>query len=138
MKQQNHINIQNQLSLAPSYDGKEPTQFNTWLDNVERLAKQFREPEENVALHTSRRFPHRFIQDQKTLNLTWLDHTKLREIYSDGTSPAAAQSKLASIKQNGKACMNILKISQNCCTKHINRNPKDLAQICLPVDLLKA
>ena len=67
MKQQNHINIQNQLSLAPSYDGKEPTPFNTWLDNVERLAKQFREPEENVALHTSRGSLHRFIQDQKTL-----------------------------------------------------------------------
>ena len=58
----------------------EPTQFNTWLDNVERLAKQFREPEENVALHTSRGSLHRFIQDQKTLNLTWLEIIpKLRE-----------------------------------------------------------
>ena len=126
MKQQNHINIQNQLSLAPSYDGKEPTQFNTWLDNVERLAKQSREPEENVALHTSRGSLHRFIQDQKTLNLTWLEIIpKLREIYSDCTSPAAAQSKLASIKQNGKSLHEYIENFTKLLHQAHNRNPKD-------------
>ena len=101
MKQQNQISIQNQLSLAPSYDGADPKQFNTWLDNVKRLAIQFGEPCGDVALYTSRGSLYRFLQEQNKLRIEWKDCVpKLREIYSDCTSK---QTKLASIKQNGKS-----------------------------------
>ena len=34
------INKQHQLNMVPSYDGKDPKQLCTWLDDIERLSIQ--------------------------------------------------------------------------------------------------
>ena len=126
MKEQNQISKQNQLSLAPSYDGADPKQFNTWLDNVKRLAIQFAEPYGNVALYTSRGSLYRFLQEHKNLQTEWEDLVpKLREIYSDCTSAAAAQSKLASIKQNGKSMHGYIENFTELLNQAHNKEPAD-------------
>ena len=126
MKTQNQISIQNQLTLAPSYDGADPKQFNTWLDNVKRLAIQFGESYGNVALYTSRGTLYRFLQEQNTLKLEWKDCVpKLRETFSDCTSKAEAQERLATIKQNGKSLHGYIDNFTELLSQAHNKEPKD-------------
>ena len=126
MKTQNQISIQNQLTLAPSYDGADPKQFNTWLDNVKRLAIQFGESYGNVALYTSRGTLYRFLQEQNTLKLEWKDCVpKLRETFSDCTSKAEAQERLAKIKQNGKSLHEYIDNITELLSQAHNKEPKD-------------
>ena len=51
--------------MAPSYDGKDPKQFYTWLDEVERLSIQYEMPKTEVAQITSRGSVHKYIQELK-------------------------------------------------------------------------
>ena len=126
MKQQNQISIQNQLTLAPSYDGADPKQFNTWLDNVKRLAIQFGEPCGDVALYTSRGTLYRFLQEQNKLSIEWKDCVpKLRETFSDCTSKAEAQERLAKIKQNGKSLHGYIDNFTELLSHAHNKEPKD-------------
>ena len=126
MKTQNQISIQNQLTLAPSYDGADPKQFNIWLDNVKRLAIQFGESYGNVALYTSRGTLYRFLQEQNTLQLEWKDCVpKLRETFSDCTSRAEAQERLAKIKQNGKSLHEYIDNFTELLSQAHNKEPKD-------------
>ena len=125
MKQQNQISIQNQLTLAPSYDGADPKQFNTWLDNVKRLAIQFGENCGDVALCTSRGTLYRFLQEQNKLSIEWKDCIpKLRETFSDCTSKAEAQELLAKIKQNGKSLHRYIDNFTELLSQAHNKEPK--------------
>ena len=85
MSRQNEISKQNHLSLAPSYDGVDPKQFSSWLEDVKRLANQLEMKEFEVATNTSRSSVHRYLLELKQQNT------------------AAAQSKLSSIKQKGRS-----------------------------------
>ena len=47
--------------MAPSYDGKYPEQFYTWLDDTERLSIQNTMTKTEVAQITSRGTVHKYI-----------------------------------------------------------------------------
>ena len=103
MSMQNTISKQHHLTLAKSYDGTDPTQFYSWLDEIERLSTQLNMPKLEVAQHTARGPVHRYIGELKTQAKEWKDILIcLRERFSDCTSTAAAQSKLSKLKQEGR------------------------------------
>ena len=104
LNMQTQINKQHHLNMAPSYDGKDPKQFYTWLDDIERLSNQFTMTKTEVAQITSRGSVYKYIQELKLQNYTWdIIKVKLRERFSDCTSTAAAQNKLSSLKQDGRS-----------------------------------
>ena len=99
LNMQTQINKQHHLNMAPSYDGKDPKQFYTWLDDIERLSNQFTMTKTEVAQITSRGSVYKYIQELKLQNYTWdIINVKLRERFSDCTSTAAAQNKPSSLK----------------------------------------
>ena len=103
MSMQNTINKQHHLTLAKSYDGTDPTQFYSWLDEIERLATQLDMQKIVVAQHTARGPVHRYIGELKEQAKEWKEIlTCLRERFSDCTSTAAAQDKLSKLKQEGR------------------------------------
>ena len=90
--------------MATSYDGKDPKQFYTWLDDIERLSIQNSMTQTEVAQITSRGSVHKYIQEFKLQNYNWDGiKNKLRERFSDCTSTAAARNQLSSLKQDGKS-----------------------------------
>ena len=104
LNMQTQINKHHHLNMAPSYDGKDPKQFYTWLDEVERLSIQYEMPKTEVAQITSRGSVHKYIQELKLQNFGWdTIKVKLRERFSDCTSTAAAQNKLSLLKQDGNS-----------------------------------
>ena len=104
LNMQTQINKQHHLNMAPSYDGKDPKQFYTWLDDIERLSIQYTMSKTEVAQITSRGSVHKYIQELKLQNYAWdVIKVKLRERFSDCTSTAAAQNKLSSLKQDGRS-----------------------------------
>ena len=104
LNMQNQLNKQHHLNMAPSYDGKDPKQFYTWLDDIERLSIQNSMTQTEVAQITSRGSVHKYIQELKLQNYNWDSiKNKLRERFSDCTSTAAARNKLSSLKQDGKS-----------------------------------
>ena len=101
---QTQINKQQHLNMAPSYDGKDPKQFYTWLNDIERLSIQNTMTKTEAAQITSRGSVHKYIQELKLQNYPWdVIKVKLRERFSDCTSTAAAQNKLSSLKQHGRS-----------------------------------
>ena len=101
---QTQIAKQQLLIQAKPYDGKNPTELYHWLDEVNRLSSQNGYTHIEVATQTSRGSVHRYITELVKQNLEWDKiKTLLRERFSDCSSSAAAQNKLASLKQNGKA-----------------------------------
>ena len=104
LNMQTQINKQQHLNMAPSYDGKDPKQFYTWLDDTERLSNQFTMTKTEVAQITLRGPVYKYFQELKLQNYTWdIIKVKLRERFSDCTSAAAAQNKLSSLKQDGRS-----------------------------------
>ena len=57
------LTIHQYLSMAPSYDGKDPKQFHYWLDEVIRLAHQYNLVYTEGALITSRGSAHRYVKE---------------------------------------------------------------------------
>ena len=100
---QTNIAKQQLLIQAKAYDGKDPKEISDWLDEVDRLSSQNGYTHLEVAIQTSRGSVHKYIKELQKLGLDW-DNTKLRlrERYSDCNSSAAAKSKLATLKQNGR------------------------------------
>ena len=90
--------------MAPSYDGKDPKQFYTWLDDIERLSNQFTMTKTEVAQITSRGSVYKYIQELQLQNYAWdVIKVKLGERFSECTSIAAAQNKLSLLKQDGRS-----------------------------------
>ena len=101
---QNQVNKQHHLNMAPSYDGKDPKQFYTWLDDTERLSTQYTMTKIEVAQITSRGSVYKYIQELIAQNYAWdVIKVKLRERFSECTSTAAAQNKLSSLRQDGRS-----------------------------------
>ena len=100
---QTNIAKQQLLIQAKAYDGKDPKEISDWLDEVDRLSSQNGYTHLEVAIQTSRGSVHKYIKELQKQGLDW-DNTKfrLRERYSDCNSSAAAKSKLATLKQNGR------------------------------------
>ena len=71
LNMQTQINKQHHLNMAPSYDGKDPKQFYTWLDDIERLSTQYTMTKTEVAQITSRGSVYKYIQELKAQNYAW-------------------------------------------------------------------
>ncbi|MCG8626199.1 MAG: retrotransposon gag domain-containing protein, partial [Proteobacteria bacterium] len=103
MTLQTSIAKQNLLLQAKAYDGKDPKELFDWLDEIDRLSSQNGYTHLEVAIQTSRGSVHKYLQDLQKQRLDWDKiKFKLRERYSDCSSAAAAQNKLAEIRQNGR------------------------------------
>ena len=100
---QTNIAKQQLLIQAKAYDGKDPQEIFDWLDEINRLSSQDGYTQLEVAIQTSRGSVHRYLQELQQQGLEWDKiKFKLRERYSDCSSSAAAQNKLALLKQNGR------------------------------------
>ena len=71
LNMQTQINKQHHLNMAPSYDGKDPKQFYTWLDDIKRLSTQYTMTKTEVAQITSRGSVYKYIQELKSQNYAW-------------------------------------------------------------------
>ena len=72
------------LSTAKPCDGKDPKEFEHWLDDVQRLATIAKMSLEDVALATSRVSLHRHVRELHNNCSTWeAIKTQLQETFSD-------------------------------------------------------
>ena len=79
------------LSTTTPCDGKDPKEFEHWLDDVHRLATLAKKSPEDVALATSSSSLHRHVWELHNNGSTWeAIKTKLKGTFSDyGTSTMA-------------------------------------------------
>ena len=89
------------LSTAKPCDGKEPKEFEHWLDDVQRLATLAKKSPEDVALATSRGSLHRHVRELHNNCSTWeAIKTQLQGTFSDYGSSTMARHRLPHLKQN--------------------------------------
>lgn len=124
---QTQIAKQQLLLQAKAYDGKDPKELYTWLDEISRLSSQNGYTQIEVATQTSRGSVHRYVTDLAKQNLGW-DRIKtlLRERYSDCSSSAAAQNKLALLKQNSRPMHEYISHFTDLLEHAHNMKPSDL------------
>ena len=83
--------------------GKTHRKSLSWLDEINRLSSQNGYTQLEVAIQTSRGSVHSYLQELQQQGLEWDKiKFKLRKRYSDCSSSAATQNKLALPKQNGR------------------------------------
>ena len=101
LRQNAILTTQHYLSMAPSYDGKDPKQFHNWLDEVVRLAHQYNLAYTEVALTTSRGSVHRYVKELISKNLVCpLIKIKLCKRFSEWTNTATAQNGFSCLKED--------------------------------------
>ena len=89
------------LSAAKPCDGKDPKDFEHWLDDVQRLATLKKKSPEDVALATSRGSLHRHVRELHNNGSTWeAIKSQLQGTFSDYGSSTMARHKLQHLKQN--------------------------------------
>ena len=72
------------LSTAKPCDGKDPKEFEHWLDDVQRLATLAKKSPEELALMTSRGSLHRHVRELHNNDSTWeAIKTQLQGTFSD-------------------------------------------------------
>ena len=81
--------------------GKDPRQFEHWLDDVQRLATLTKKSPEDVALATSRGSLHRHVRGLHNTGSTWeAIKTQLQGTFSDYGSSTMARHKLQHLKRD--------------------------------------
>ena len=89
------------LSSAKPCDGKDPKEFEHWLDDVQGLATLTKKSPEDVALATSRGSLHRYVREPHNYGSTLEDiKTQLQGTFSDYGSSTIARHKLQYRKQD--------------------------------------
>ena len=89
------------LSTAKPCDGKDPKEFEHWLDDVQRLAILAKKSPEDVTLATSRGSLHRHVRELHNNGSTWETiKTQLQGTFSDYGSSIMARHRLTHLKQN--------------------------------------
>ena len=89
------------LPAAKPSDGKDPKEFEHWLNDVQRLATLTEKSPEDVALATSRGSLHRHVRELHNNGLTWeAIKTQIQGTFSDYGSSTMARHKLQHLKQN--------------------------------------
>ena len=82
-------------STAKPCDGKDPKEFDHWLDDVQRLATLTKKGPEDVALATSRGLLHRHVRELHNNGSTWeAIKTQLQGTFSDYGSSTMARHRL--------------------------------------------
>ena len=92
------------ISSAKTYDGKDPKEFNSWLDSVTRLSRISDKELIEVAVATSTGQLHKYISELMALGLNW-DAIKgmIQERFSEFGSSIVARNKLSSFTQKTMA-----------------------------------
>ena len=89
------------ISSAKTFDGKDPKEFNDWLENVNRLSRISGEDLLEVALATSTGHLHKYISELIGLGFDWkVIKSKTQEGFSEFGSSIVAQNKLTSFTRN--------------------------------------
>ena len=89
------------LSTAKPCEGKDPKEFEHWLDDVQRLATLAKRHPEDVALFTSRGSLHRHVRELHNNGSTWeAIKTQLQGTFFDYGSSTMARHRLQHLKQN--------------------------------------
>ena len=92
------------VSSAKTFDGKDPKEFNDWLENVSRLSRISGKDLPEVALATSTGHLHKYISELMGLGFDWkVIKSKTQERFSEFGSSIVAQNKLTSFTQNTMA-----------------------------------
>ena len=92
------------ISSAKTYDGKDPTEFNNWLDNVNRLSRISGKNQLDVAIATSIGQLHKYISELVGSGLNWdMIKTMIQERFSECGSSIIARNKLTSLTQKTMA-----------------------------------
>ena len=63
LKQNTALHKEHYISSAKIYDGKDPKEFNNWLDNVNRLSRISGKDHLDVAISTSLGQLHKYISE---------------------------------------------------------------------------
>ena len=89
------------LSTAKPCDGKDPKEFEHWMDDVQRLATLAKKSPENVTFATSRGSIHRHVRGLHNNSSTWeAIKTQLQGTFTDYGSSTMARHRLPNLKQN--------------------------------------
>ena len=89
------------LSTAKPCDGKDPEEFEHWLDDVQRLATPAKKSAEDAALATSKGSLHRHIRELHNNNSPGKAiKTQLQGTFSDYGSSTMARHRFPHLKQN--------------------------------------
>ena len=92
------------ISSAKTYDGKDPKEFNNWLDNVNRLSRISGKNQLDVAIATSIGQLHKYISELVGSGLNWdMIKTMIQERFSECGSSIIARNKLTSLTQKTMA-----------------------------------
>ena len=93
------------ISSAKTYDGKDPKEFNQWLESVSRLSRISGKDLLEVAMAISTGPLHKHISELMALGIDWdIIKSKIQERFSEFGSPVVAQNnKLTTFTQKTMA-----------------------------------
>ena len=104
LKQNTALHKEHYISSAKTYDGKDPKEFNNWLDNVNRLSQISGKDHLDVAISTSIGQLHKYISELMGSGLNWdMIKTMIQERFSECGSSIIARNKLTSLTQKTMA-----------------------------------
>ena len=100
LRQNTALHKEHYISSAKTYDGKDPKEFNKWLDNVDRLSRILNRDHLDIAISTSLGQLYKYISELTDLGLNW-DMIKplIQERFSECGSSIIARNRLTSLAQ---------------------------------------
>ena len=103
LKQNTALHKEHYISSAKTYDGKDPKEFNKWLDNVDRLSRILNRDYLDIAISTSVGQLYKYISELTDSGLNW-DMIKplIQERFSECGSSIIARNKLTSLAQEAR------------------------------------
>ena len=104
LKQNTALHKEHYISSAKTYDGKDPKEFNKWLDNVDRISRISSRDHLDIAISTSIGQLYKYISELTDSGLKW-DMIKplIQERFSECGSSIIARNKLTSLTQKTMA-----------------------------------
>ena len=98
LQQNTALHKEHYISSAKTYDGKDPKEFNNWLDNVSRLSIISGKDHLDIAISTSTGQLHKYISELMGSGLNWdMIKTMIQERFSECGSSIIARNKLTSL-----------------------------------------
>ena len=100
LRQSQSASKEHYLSKAQSCNGKDPKEFDMWLNDVSRLATICNKNPMEVALAISKGTLHKYINELVYSDMCWLPiKAQLQERFSECQSATMAKHKLTQLKQ---------------------------------------
>ena len=108
LKQNTALHKEHYISSAKTYDGKDPKEFNKWLDNVDRISRILNRDHLDIAISTSIGQLYKYISDLTDSGLNW-DMIKplIQERFSECGSSIIARNNSHLWHRKQWLCMNI-------------------------------